>query len=397
MSIVYTQAFNYSEGGSMKNTEMDSKFGYSQTQQHCLQNNSGLTRYRSAPSSLLTSLVDTNIGFFNDETFRNDNQQQQQHYSPSTSSEMETMFTNSESLSVKQEEKDPFSHGIQYNDYSYGSQNQINYQTQHNQGFPNGSLGVEGNVFDGSSNNCSNLIRQKSSPAEFFSNYSVDSGFAPLREVGSVNGQATTSSSGYGTLNFSSRPSSCSIKMPQIVENEPEALQANCIKSRNKGNDNGITKCYMPSFTNDYWDNSTFSAPKNATNKGEFMFSTSNALETQGVDFGYQKLGLTHHLSLPSSSSKMATMEKFLHVQGSVPCKIRAKRGFATHPRSIAERERRIRISARIKKLQNLFPNADKQTSTADMLDEAVEYIKELRKQLKILTETKAKCSCTSN
>lgn len=397
MSIVYTQAFNYSEGGSMKNTEMDSKFGYSQTQQHCLQNNSGLTRYRSAPSSLLTSLVDTNIGFFNDETFRNDNQQQQQHYSPSTSSEMETMFTNSESLSVKQEEKDPFSHGIQYNDYSYGSQNQINYQTQHNQGFPNGSLGVEGNVFDGSSNNCSNLIRQKSSPAEFFSNYSVDSGFAPLREVGSVNGQATTSSSGYGTLNFSSRPSSCSIKMPLIVENEHEALQANCIKSRNMGNDNGITKCYMPSFTNDYWDSSTFSAPKNATNKGEFMFSTSNALETQGVDFGYQKLGLTHHLSLPSSSSKMATMEKCLHLQGSVPCKIRAKRGFATHPRSIAERERRIRISARIKKLQDLFPNADKQTSTADMLDEAVEYIKELRKQLKILTETKAKCSCTSN
>jgi len=175
MSIVYTQAFNYSEGGSMKNTEMDSKFGYSQTQQHCLQNNSGLMRYRSAPSSLLTSLVDTSIGFFNEETFRNESHHQQ-HYSTSTSSEMETMFTNSESLSVKQEEKDLFSNGIQYNDYSYGSQNQINYQTQHNQGFSNDSLGVEGNVFDGSSNNCSNLIRQKSSPAEFFSNYSVDSG-----------------------------------------------------------------------------------------------------------------------------------------------------------------------------------------------------------------------------
>lgn len=64
----------------------------------------------------------------------------------------------------------------------------------------------------------------------------------------------------------------------------------------------------------------------------------SENLSCQNVDFGYQKLGLTHHLSLPSSSSKMATMEKFLHVQGSVPCKIRAKRGFATHPRSIAER-----------------------------------------------------------
>ena len=33
-------------------------------------------------------------------------------------------------------------------------------------------------------------------------------------------------------------------------------------------------------------------------------------------------------------------MEKFLHFQDSVPCKIRAKRGCATHPRSIAERVR---------------------------------------------------------
>lgn len=47
---------------------------------------------------------------------------------------------------------------------------------------------------------------------------------------------------------------------------------------------------------------------------------------------------LTHHLSLPKTSAEMATMEKLLHLQDSVPCKIRAKRGCATHPRSIAER-----------------------------------------------------------
>lgn len=69
--------------------------------------------------------------------------------------------------------------------------------------------------------------------------------------------------------------------MPQIVENEHESLQANCIKSRNIGNDNGNTKCNMPSFTNDYWDNSTFNAQKSATNSGEIIFSSSNALETQ--------------------------------------------------------------------------------------------------------------------
>jgi len=34
----------------------------------------------------------------------------------------------------------------------------------------------------------------------------------------------------------------------------------------------------------------------------------------------------------------MAAIEKFLQFQDAVPCKIRAKRGCATHPRSIAER-----------------------------------------------------------
>ena len=58
----------------------------------------------------------------------------------------------------------------------------------------------------------------------------------------------------------------------------------------------------------------------------------------QETDFSYQNHGLTHHLSLPSSSTKMSSIEMFLQIQGSVPYKIRAKRGFATHPRSIAER-----------------------------------------------------------
>jgi len=69
------------------------------------------------------------------------------------------------------------------------------------------------------------------------------------------------------------------------------------------------------------------------------MLLISENLCSQDEDFGYQKLGLTHHLSLPSSSTRMAaTMEKLYQTQGNVPCKIRAKRGFATHPRSIAER-----------------------------------------------------------
>ncbi|PNX94779.1 transcription factor bHLH130-like protein, partial [Trifolium pratense] len=195
-----------------------------------------------------------------------------------------------------------------------------------------------------------------------------------------------------GTLNFSSRP-----RMPQIAENGVQSIEANCDQTTNLVNENGNSKCHIPSFTNEFWDNSSFNAQKTEI-EDEIMFSTSNGLESQEPDFCYQNLGLTHHLSLPSSSTKISSsMEKFLQVQGSVPCKIRAKRGFATHPRSIAERVRRTRISERIKKLESLFPKSDKQTSTADLLDLAVEYIKDLQEQVQILTVRKEKCKCTSH
>lgn len=416
MSVMYSPVLKYSdvEIQLRKNQEVDSSFGH--PQQHCHQPNSGLLRYCSAPSSLLASLVDNTI---HEESFRSENHQ---HYLPSTSSEMETMlsklvssnneWSNSEGLQeefggkpVKQEigESVP-----QQNGYPYGESQLIYHQTQQIQGLPNGSS----NAFDGSFGvvnsiqskigvrNCSNLLRQKSSPADFFS---IENDLAALREVGSFeandvsNGQANASTSGlHGTLAFPSRPSSCLKRMPQIAENGNEILEENCDQSRNIENDNGSSRCYIPSFTSEFWDSSAFNAPKTES-EDEIMFSTSNVLESQEADFSYQNLGLTHHLSLPCSSTKMSSIEKFLQIQGSVPCKIRAKRGFATHPRSIAERVRRTRISERIKKLQGLFPKSDKQTSTADMLDLAVDYIKDLQQQVKVLTDCKAKCKCTSN
>lgn len=107
-----------------------------------------------------------------------------------------------------------------------------------------------------------------------------------------------------------------------------------------------------------------------------------------------QQNGLSHQLSLPT---EMDAMEKFLQFQDSVPCKIRAKRGCATHPRSIAERVRRTKISERMRKLQELVPNMDKQTNTADMLDLAVDYIKELQKQVRTISDSRANCTCFSN
>ena len=100
--------------------------------------------------------------------------------------------------------------------------------------------------------------------------------------------------------------------------------------------------------------------------------------------------GLSYQMGLPTSSIELSEMEKLPQYQDSVSLRSRA----TTHPRSIAERVRRTRISERMKKLQDLVANMDKQRNTADMLDLAVDYIKELHKQVETLSDHHAKCKC---
>ncbi|CAI8603343.1 unnamed protein product [Vicia faba] len=65
--------------------------------------------------------------------------------------------------------------------------------------------------------------------------------------------------------------------------------------------------------------------------------------------------------------------------------RVRARRGQATDPHSIAERLRRERIAERMKALQELVPSINK-TDKAAMLDEIVDYVKFLRLQVKVLS-----------
>ncbi|KAH9605261.1 hypothetical protein KSS87_020769 [Heliosperma pusillum] len=65
--------------------------------------------------------------------------------------------------------------------------------------------------------------------------------------------------------------------------------------------------------------------------------------------------------------------------------RMRARRGQATDPHSIAERLRRERIAERMRGLQELVPSCNK-TDRAAMLDEIVDYVKFLRLQVKVLS-----------
>ncbi|CAK9225593.1 unnamed protein product, partial [Sphagnum troendelagicum] len=65
---------------------------------------------------------------------------------------------------------------------------------------------------------------------------------------------------------------------------------------------------------------------------------------------------------------------------------VRARRGQATDSHSLAERVRREKISERMKYLQELVPGCSKVTGKALMLDEIINYVQSLRRQVEFLS-----------
>uniref|UniRef100_A0A7N0TSI5 BHLH domain-containing protein n=1 Tax=Kalanchoe fedtschenkoi TaxID=63787 RepID=A0A7N0TSI5_KALFE len=235
---------------------------------------------------------------------------------------------------------------------------------------------IAANLKIGASSSSPPLARRSSTPAGFVA---ADSGgFSVPR--GSSNYSRGNSSNGPGTSRLkpplsSTRQDSNMSQLSGIAENIIEGLN----------HSNGHRETHNYAYANDAWDNGasiTFSGPPSKRNKNEVEYLNSFT-------------GLEHQFSLPQTTLEMATVEKLLQIpEDSVPCKIRAKRGYATHPRSIAERERRTRISGKLKKLQDLVPNMDKQTSYADMLDLAVQHIKGLQNQVQKLNKDMENCTC---
>ncbi|KAJ8541114.1 hypothetical protein K7X08_001930 [Anisodus acutangulus] len=62
-----------------------------------------------------------------------------------------------------------------------------------------------------------------------------------------------------------------------------------------------------------------------------------------------------------------------------------SKRGRSAEVHNLSEKRRRSRINEKLKSLQNLIPNSNK-TDKASMLDEAIEYLKQLQLQVQMLT-----------
>ncbi|OVA19073.1 Myc-type [Macleaya cordata] len=338
----------------------------------------GLTRYVSAPGSFLTSVVDSLIG--SDEEFSNVGSEtlmgtHHQYFSGDSSSVTTESSCKTNGLpDLKQVYRNEGvgngSAPTLQRSYGLSQLNVGDFATASNLRCGGGVGGGGGG--GGGVGGSSPLTRHSSSPAGFFDHLMVDSaGFSITKGIGGYKSQAGTTTVGHGRLK--TQLSFTQDSLSQISE-VGESVAG--VSSSDEG------------FTMGSWDDTNAIVFSNPPNK--------RAKNNNGDISGLRDIEAQSLFNLPNKTSlEIANVEKLLRLQNdSVPCKIRAKRGFATHPRSIAERERRGRISINLRKLEELVPNMDKQTSTADMLELAVQHIKGLQGEIQKLNKDLESCTC---
>ncbi|XP_020523348.1 transcription factor bHLH128 isoform X2 [Amborella trichopoda] len=323
---------------------------------------SSLMRFKSAPGSLLASLVDTSED--SPENFIGS------YFSGDSSAGITSESSCAVSLSPDLEEIPADFRVENLNKGSYGEPPAIFGPSDRGKGTScygqmDGTARISPAGFRSGS-----LIRHSSSPAGFYGGFSVTNGLANFT---TENGLKRLSSQ----MSFSTQSSTPGLLSPLSEMSLPEtgdSLAGSCVEEAGQHYISGVAS----------WEN------------GLIAFSSRKRGRDVGGDVASSSDSQNHGLSISSDMEGGIGMEKSVFLlQDSVACKIRAKRGYATHPRSIAERERRTRIAEKLKKLQELVPNMDKQTNTADMLELAVQYIKGLQNQAQKLSDDNGSCTCS--
>ncbi|GAB2277586.1 hypothetical protein Dimus_012295 [Dionaea muscipula] len=148
------------------------------------------------------------------------------------------------------------------------------------------------------------------------------------------------------------------------------------------------TTAFLKPEDGDACNNASSSSSSSRINEGDSMQHMANLFpafaQMQPQSVGPPSLPIhqlhQHFQGQPAPAPAPAVS----HPPGIRP-RVRARRGQATDPHSIAERLRRERIAERMKALQELVPSCNK-TDRAAMLDEIVDYVKFLRLQVKVLS-----------
>uniref|UniRef100_A0ACD5X722 Uncharacterized protein n=1 Tax=Avena sativa TaxID=4498 RepID=A0ACD5X722_AVESA len=118
------------------------------------------------------------------------------------------------------------------------------------------------------------------------------------------------------------------------------------------------------------------SASSTMQNVGDQQTEVSSQIERNSMEEDNRKIS-PRTQSKEGSSDGDGTKD-YVHM--------RAKRGQATNSHSLAERMRRKKISERMKLLQDLVPGCSKITGKAVMLDEIINYVQSLQRQVEFLS-----------
>ncbi|KAL8208764.1 hypothetical protein R6Q57_008176 [Mikania cordata] len=141
-------------------------------------------------------------------------------------------------------------------------------------------------------------------------------------------------------------------------------------------------------FQNDNVDDSSFKSPIGDNNSIQNLFHGFAGSLTSNQNQQFRSLP-AQTFGSPGAVMNQVQATSVTAGGGAAPAqprqRVRARRGQATDPHSIAERLRRERIAERMKALQELVPNANK-TDKASMLDEIIDYVKFLQLQVKVLS-----------
>ncbi|XVF21313.1 hypothetical protein REPUB_Repub12eG0080300 [Reevesia pubescens] len=123
---------------------------------------------------------------------------------------------------------------------------------------------------------------------------------------------------------------------------------------------------------------SKVSEPNEESNEKRCKSTESNGNENGSVKAEEQSNGNSGDEKQNKNTKPPEPPKDYIHV--------RARRGQATDSHSLAERVRREKISERMKLLQNLVPGCNKVTGKALMLDEIINYVQSLQRQVEFLS-----------
>lgn len=116
----------------------------------------------------------------------------------------------------------------------------------------------------------------------------------------------------------------------------------------------------------------------NINNANDLNDSSGKRLKVMGSNEEYGGSKAEVEASSGSGNKSTEQVKDYIHV--------RARRGQATDSHSLAERARREKISERMKILQDLVPGCNKVIGKALILDEIINYIQSLQRQVEFLS-----------